>query len=155
MAGLDLGQEVVPRGAGDMGAGTRATPVRGMQPLAGREPHQLVVGGVVADLVDPHAPPVVRHEPGRIGVGLETEINDAGGTGDAAQSFQVSADLIRAEGIDQVAQGPVRQEGVVVGERRRLVRDAVRLRPVEVVWPEFGIAVIGRARVSHRALPGC
>src|SRR2546430_10128698 len=75
VAALDLRPDVEGGCACRMRAGTRFAPGQSMQPMAHRDLHQLVPGGMKLDLVDALAEPIVSAKPRRVGVGLEGPID--------------------------------------------------------------------------------
>jgi hypothetical protein len=123
MAALHLGPDIERRGPCGMSAGPGVPPWQRMQAIADRHLHELLVGRVELDLVNAVAEPVVSPELWRVGVGLETPADGFFSAGEPTQLVQVRESPGRALSLERLAQRPVREEKVVVDERRRLVQD--------------------------------
>ena len=83
-----------------------------------RELHQLVVGGVVLDLVDPVAGPVVGAQLGRGPVRLVGEELHALAADEVAEARGLLVDPAAAFARDRRAEDRVADPGVVADERR-------------------------------------
>ncbi len=70
MTGLDLGQQHEHRSARDVGSRPQLAPGPCVSTELNRGAHNLVIGGMVGDLVDAMAVAVVGLKPRRVGVGL-------------------------------------------------------------------------------------
>ena len=92
-----------------------------MQSGAEGERHQLVVCGVVLDRVDAVAETVVRHQLGRVAVGLRRERLQALAADQLAHAVRALCDPAAAFALDRRLEDPILRPGVVAGERRRLV----------------------------------
>ncbi len=123
---LDLGPGDEPGGPGHVGAGRRDRPGGRVEAVADGHPHQLVVGGVVGDVVDPVAVAVVGAQLGRVPVGVEPPGDGLGRPGQPAEGGQVVDGPARALPLGGLDQGGVGREHVVALQRRRLVGDLVR-----------------------------
>ena len=115
------------RRAHDMGARPVIDPRCRVQAVCDRHPHQLVVGRVVLDLVDPVSVAVVGVQHRTVTVGQFTPALRRGATRDRTQFGDlVDAPLtaLTNEGLHQSRRGG----GVVIDERRDLIGDDVGIR---------------------------
>jgi hypothetical protein len=123
--GVDLGPHHEAGGPRHVGTRPVDRPRRAVQAVGHRNLHQLVVGGVVGDLVDAMPVTVVGAQLGRVAVGVEPPLDRLGRPGQAAERMQVVDGPAGALALDGLHQGGVGSEHVVALERRRLVRDLV------------------------------
>ena len=142
---LDLALHVEARGAGDMRPFARLGPGRGVEALLDRRPHELVIGGVEADEVDPPAVAVVGVEFGRVPVGERAEFERGGRPGPAAEGPEAVRRPFRALAAHGVLQRRVAIVEIDVGEFDRLVDHLVG---------HGAVGVEGRAALSGRGSGG-
>ena len=126
---VGLGHADEARRSGDVCPRAGLSPGTGVEAVADGDRHQLVVGGVEVDLVDP----VARSGRGSAGVGgwrfaCSPKWADVGAADDPPERAQLGAGVVAALALDRLDQGPVGGEDVVVLQRRRLVRRPRRLQ---------------------------
>ena len=71
------------------------------------QPHQLVIGGVELDLVDPMAEPVVGSQLGQMAIGQPGELLDVFRTDDGAGALELLPSPVGAERLHRFGQRPV------------------------------------------------
>ncbi len=153
VARLDLRLHVIARGARDMGAGARIGPRRRMQPEFDRAAHQLVIGGMVANEVDPVAVAVVSVELGQVAIGERAQFQRLGRSEPGAEARQFVLRPAGALARRSVLQRRVAGEEIEIDELGRLVEDLVGRRAAGI---ETGARCVlaGRVWLRHRGLPG-
>jgi hypothetical protein len=122
---LDLRMEEVARAARGHRAGARVRVGERVQPLLAQQREQFVPGRMEFDLVDALAARTVRAQFGLVAVGEVGECERLRFAQRLAVVRQGLAVPVRARARERLAERGVGGEEVVVGKRRRLVRDFV------------------------------
>ena len=125
MATVDLVPDDHLRGAGDVGPGAVVGPRRGVDAVLDRHAHQLVIGGVVVDAVDPVPVAVMGAQHRHVRVGLLAPELRLGRPGQATEGVQVVAGPGRALAPDSLHEHVVAAVDITLEERWRLVRHVV------------------------------
>ena len=104
VSGVDVTPDAELGGPDEMCVRTGIGPRRGMQPMADRDVHELVVGGVVGDPVDAVTIPIVRTEYRGMRLGPVAEFDDLGCAGERTE---------RADLVDRIVwqAGPKKEVG--------------------------------------------
>ena len=143
VAGLHLGREIKAGGAHDIGAGIGAAAGdqqmlerARMQALGHAGRHQIVVGWVELDEIEPPALCVEGLEAGRYFVGEARQLDGLGRAAPNTESFEIGGCIRATFPRDGLAQGGIGREEVHAHKGRTLVCDLVR---VEGRWHGFGV----------------
>ena len=152
VSGLDLALHVEARRAGDMGALARVGPGRGMEALLDRRPHQLVIGGVEADKIDPAPVAVVGVEFGRVPVGERAPLEAFGRAEAGPEGAEAVGRPFGALAANRILQPGVGFVEIVIGQFDRLVDHLVGDGAVGVERGASGVVSVGRA-VGHVSVP--
>jgi hypothetical protein len=120
VAGLGGAPHVEAGRAGDVRAGPRGTPRRGVQAVLHGDRHQRMPGGMELDLVDAVAEPVVGAQPRRVLVGQPAPVLRLRRAGQDTELAHARQRPVRALTAERGQQSRIAGD-VVAGQRRRLV----------------------------------
>ena len=124
MPGVGVAPDELLGRAGHVRAGTPVGPRSGVDAVAHRDIHQLVIGRVVLDLVDPVAVAVIRVQHRRVDVGQPAPLQRLRTSAEPTQFAHLGARPAGAFASQTVLQRRVVRR-VEVDQRRRLVEDVM------------------------------